>query len=391
MKLVYPEIGRRYIDYKIYYPTFKEALAFMGLNNDHLKDYQKKTGKPFPRKATQRVLGFQWKVPLEGSMMIFDEVHKCKGLYTQNARMLAAAKKYKVLGLSATLGDSPRDLRSLGYVIGLHQMYDFDNWTRSRGCVQNKFKGWYCIDAVNEMMKISTEIYPARGARMRVADIPGFPETQIRAESYQLDDPEKYNREYELLLNRCRDLREAGKKQSEILVQIIRFRQAAELWKVPIFIELTRNYIEQGHSVAVFVNYTETREILAKALKTKCMAYGGQKDREDQRVRFQDDKEHIIICQIGAGGVGLDLHDVRGRRSRVSLISPSYNAQEVRQALGRIHRSNAKSKSIQRIVYAAGTIEDKVCAAVNSKIDRISALNDGDMCESDLFQLMNLK
>jgi hypothetical protein len=42
---------------------------------------------------------------------------------------------------------------------------------------------------------------------------------------------------------------------------------------------------------------------------------------------------------------------------------------------------------VLKLVYAAGTIEEKVAQNVNQKLDNISALNDGDLMEPDLFKL----
>jgi len=96
-------------------------------------------------------------------------------------------------------------------------------------------------------------------------------------------------------------------------------------------------------------------------------------------LRFQEDKTRICLCMIQAGGVGLSLHDLNGKYPRTTLITPTFSARELKQALGRTPRMNGLSKCIQKIVYAAGTVEAKACAAVRGKLDNISALNDGDL------------
>ncbi len=60
-------------------------------------------------------------------------------------------------------------------------------------------------------------------------------------------------------------------------------------------------------------------------------------------------------------------------------MCPGYRADSLRQALGRIHRDGAKSKSIQYIVFAAGTVEEKVKRRVDAKLHRLDLLNDGDL------------
>jgi len=51
----------------------------------------------------------------------------------------------------------------------------------------------------------------------------------------------------------------------------------------------------------------------------------------------------------------------------------------MRQATGRVWRDSAKSKSIQKIVFVSGTVEEKVCNSVNQKLANLDLLNDGDM------------
>ena len=44
---------------------------------------------------------------------------------------------------------------------------------------------------------------------------------------------------------------------------------------------------------------------------------------------------------------------------RMSIISPSWSGQEMRQTLGRIHRAGSKTPAIQKIVYVAQTYEEQ--------------------------------
>ena len=73
------------------------------------------------------------------------------------------------------------------------------------------------------------------------------------------------------------------------------------------------------------------------------------------------------------------MHDINGKRRRVSLISPCWSAIDLTQALGRIHRAGGKSKSIQRIIYCANTIEEKIADKIQTKLKEMSSLNDGDL------------
>jgi hypothetical protein len=63
----------------------------------------------------------------------------------------------------------------------------------------------------------------------------------------------------------------------------------------------------------------------------------------------------------------------------VSLISPSYSAQDILQSLGRIYRAEGKTAVRQRIIFAATTIEEKICEKMKEKIVNIANLNDGNV------------
>jgi hypothetical protein len=75
----------------------------------------------------------------------------------------------------------------------------------------------------------------------------------------------------------------------------------------------------------------------------------------------------------------LSLHDVNGKHPRVSLISPSFSAIDLKQALGRIHRAGAQSPAVQKIIFAEGTVEMRVCRLVRKKLNNIDLINDDEM------------
>jgi hypothetical protein len=72
------------------------------------------------------------------------------------------------------------------------------------------------------------------------------------------------------------------------------------------------------------------------------------------------------------------LHGTSTSRTRLALICPTDSGQDLKQALGRVWRANG-ARSIQRIFFAADTIEETVCDNVRAKIARIDTLNDGEL------------
>jgi hypothetical protein len=61
-----------------------------------------------------------------------------------------------------------------------------------------------------------------------------------------------------------------------------------------------------------------------------------------------------LIC-----GLGISLHDIHGDHQRVSLINFPDTASSLIQALGRTHRSGAKTPALQRIIFVANVDYEK--------------------------------
>ena len=171
-----------------------------------------------------------------------------------------------------------------------------------------------------------------------------------------------------------------GSKKASHLTLVLRARQAIELHKVPAMVEMTKTAIEEGQSVVLLVNFTETICALAAKLNCSDIICGGQSAEERQSVidRFQRNEIPVVIANIQAGGVGVSLHDPTGKRSRLSIISPTFSAADLRQALGRVHRAGGAA-SIQKICFAAGTCEEHTAQVCAAKLAHIDLLNDGDM------------
>ena len=148
--------------------------------------------------------------------------------------------------------------------------------------------------------------------------------------------------------------------------------------------------LEDGFSVVLFVNFTDTLMAVAERLKTTCIFDGktSDKDRDRNVELFQADKERVILVNIQSGGAGLSLHDLNGNFPRMSIISPTFSPIFMRQTLGRIWRDDAKTKSIQRIVCVANTVEEDVCRNVQQKLDNLDMLNDGDLSYGKNYEII---
>ena len=228
---------------------------------------------------------------------------------------------------------------------------------------------------------------------MRIADIPDFPSTQIIAEPVDTGREREIQKIYDQLkidLNRADAVGDQVRKDeiaeainanaANHLTIMLRARQDIERLKIDTFASMTADAVAEGMIVAIFVNFDESLHETAKRCGTDCVIHCGQTavEREEAIRRFQANEVSVIVCNIRAGGVGVSLHDPTGIKPRLALISPTFSAQDLRQALGRVHRAGG-AHSIQRIIFAAETVEERACEAVESKLACIDALNDGDL------------
>lgn len=354
-----------------------EALR-MGKSDSMIASYVK-------RRDTRRK-EFVWKLP-KNTLIVWDEAQKLKNAKTKNSETCMAALKagYKMLFCSATMATNPLELRTVGQCIQLFKSSkQYYEWAYAHGVVRGRFGMEFTGDK-KALSKLSNDIFNNRGVRLNRDTIPNFPESQITAECYEMDkeDQDKINKAYDemqLELLKIERLLKKDKGQTQ-MVTILRARQKVEMFKVPLIIEMAEEGIENGMSVAIFCNFTETINALSDRLKTKCIVNGVVKDKDRQQAidDFQSDKSRIILVNIAAGGAGLNLHDLNGNFPRLALICPSYSAVLMRQSTGRVWRDSAKTKSIQKIVFVANTVEEQVCNSVNQKLNNLDLLNDGDL------------
>lgn len=328
---------------------------------------------------------YEWEVGKD-NIFIFDEVHKCSHTKTYNAAMLFGAKAtdIPILMLSATVADNAQKFMLFFYILNFIDPQQVRDGTMSFNSYMRIMNNWVKKDN-KPMVRIYHMLYPERASRIRIDDLGDeFPETQIVSEPYFMGKKkaESIEKEYKLIRQELDDLHEKKiKDKASHLVKILRAHQKIELLKVATFVELAHDFLENGYSVVIFVNYTATLETLCNMLKTTCKVYGQQThDERDKNIkRFMANKERVIVCNIKAGGVGVSLHDTHGNHPRVSILSPTWSSIDMVQALGRVHRAGGKSKSLQRIVYAARTVEESISRKIKAKLKNISSINNGDL------------
>jgi SNF2 family DNA or RNA helicase len=356
-----------------------EHLTFKNDNHDYVENYQ----IHFPKDA----------------LVILDETHKCKALKSKNSNMLVALKQqgYKLFLLSATAATNPIEMRSFGYATLLHNLYGFKTFLKDCNVSINRY-GAFHVDMENNLTRSSMRNMhnvlfnqlkvAGRMTRKMFGNI--FPDNRVKAEAFDMGaNTDKINRVYEMMEAELAALEESSSnyKQHQFAI-MTKARRMAELLKVPTMVEMIEDLFDEGVSPVVFVNYTETVEAINKKLAQKnkfnnkvAFIVGGQsnKARDNDIADFQSNVKKIMIANLSAGNAGISLHDLNGEFPRHSIISPSFSAIHMIQSLGRIHRAEGKSPCMQTIMFASDTIEEHACKRVQTKINNLDALNDGDL------------
>lgn len=350
---------------------------------------------------------------IKNFLFIYDEAHRCKNISSINSQILLSLCNYdaKILLLSATLTDKMEYFIPFGKVLKFYK-------TINDGLV-------WMSQLNNSPVLINKKIFNEYGSRMKIADTDNiFKNNKIICNSVYVENhheiEQKYNIIYKLMeksknkieipkeitmdtntyKNTCintkndKPIINTKKTQKNIkivndddsteskpqhLKEIMSLRQDIELLKVNSICEMTKKYLQQNKSVVIFVNFTNTTVELKKKLNTNCVVWGLQKIEERNKAisDFCSDTSRIIICNIKAGSEGLSLHDTNGKYPRVSLICPTWSAQELLQALGRIHRATGKSDCIQEIIYCKNTVEESMSVVIQNKINNIKLFNEG--------------
>lgn len=330
-------------------------------------------------------------------LLIFDEIQKCSGNGTLNSKLLHATLRDPfiwTLGLSATVAEDPRDMLEVGYALGLHSGKNWWDWCLANGCRPGTFggldfsshpgsRGEAALNAIHQ------HIYPARGCRLRRQDLG---DAILKSEIFvEIIDTGKLDKrvidELEAVMEaEVRDAEKALEKGTDVcaFTTTLRDRQRAELAKVPTMADKAVDLLKEGWSVPVFLNFHGSIALFDKLMPKDVWRrhFHGQMSSDARKkglADFQANKAHLLLVQMDSGSDSVDMHDVHGGHPRASLISPGYDARKLQQALGRVDRLNAKTNSIQFIVFGSDSVEKRIARIVQSKLGNMSRLNNGDL------------
>lgn len=121
-------------------------------------------------------------------------------------------------------------------------------------------------------------------------------------------------REYDAVMENYRERQRKGelKTTDHHLALLTKARQATAVAKIPATISFIENVLENNEKVIVFTNFTECFDRFMAEFKGKCVGISGAdsnpKHRQSAEDSFnKDPNTTVFVCNIKAGGVGINL------------------------------------------------------------------------------------
>jgi hypothetical protein len=272
--------------------------------------------------------------------------------------MLAIRGKARALVLSATLATTTEQFLTFGYMFGMYKSLDIGRTQIGK-------------DMAEGLNKVLVPQY-ASAIRLSKKERAKMFASTIDIETYAL---------HEGVAARIEELWAFYEKSGNNMKRQHRIKRIVEQYLVLALEARIKNCIEAGNAVILYLNYRKSVAYAAELFDTTCIIEGDQDpdDRECNIARFQANKEPIIICNVRAGGVGLDLDDCIGDRERMLFLRPGSEAKQTKQALERPNRLTAKSASQRFIIFADTPFERRWRDRMSQNIAFLDRLNDSDM------------
>ena len=324
-------------------------------------------------------------------VVIWDESHRCKNPAAARSKLAAKinAKAGFVLWLSATAGQNPLELSYLAPLLAqctgsrARDLKEFEAWCAGLGLgvKRGTFGRWDWTGEPEDLERVRALLFegdvPA-GLRRRPEDIAGWPEINRILTPLGLDAGarELYEQAWTTFRQELA-MDPSGRDPKNALVAALRLRQKSSLIRVDSTVELILELLDNGHHVAVSVQFIESLQAISEALARKKIASahvhgglpGGQ--REAERMRFQKGEVPVVLFTVEEGiSLHQGEHDDTPRSEVIHDLR--WSAIQMAQIEGRCHRDGKYAPVYW--TYADDTIEERIAGIVCGRIESMKAM-----------------
>lgn len=360
--------------------------------------------------------------------MIFDEAHRAKNFESARTRAVlrvAAASEFPIPMTGTPLFQTPQELAPLLEMTGhLTPVFGGLDEFMEAYCWQNKWGGWVprvkTLPGLRKML--DTYVWVRRTKDQVLRDLPkvsrGDLDIDIDLKLFNAAHRDVSEKVAEWIDDFYADfgrlpshthVDKQGKTIDEIesfardhgIEFISKLRRAAGLAKVPTAVEYIKEHVystteigEDGRKIftrplLVWTYHTEVSEEMSNVVPNEvddaAIIMGGISQNKRQRLidEFQDGKIPVLVCQISAAGVGIDLT----RSSDAIFVETDWVNALVQQAEERVQGVNQKRPVMLTTMVAGGTLDDRIQRVLHEKSKILDPLlggkNDVSVVEVD--------
>ena len=320
--------------------------------------------------------------------MILDEAQFIKNHTTLKARSVKQINSLHRFVLTGTpIENTVMDLWSLFDFLMPNYLYNYNKFNAQ---YEKEITSFQNSNVINRLVKKITPFILRRTKQEVLTDLPE------KNEIIQYAEMDKDQRKvYEAQLLKTKQMITESSNKMEVLSSLTRLRQICvdpslfiedyrgRSAKVDLVLELVRNYIEEGHKVILFSQFTSVFEKLEYELNNNNIKYFILTGKTDALKRVEmanifnipESEEKVFLVSLKAGGTGLNLigADV------VIHLDPWWNVSAENQATDRAHRIGQKNIVQVIKLVCENSIEQKVIELQELKkqiISKVIADND---------------
>lgn len=287
--------------------------------------------------------------------LIVDEFHFAKSHLARRTKaltLLAQDVPFR-LGLSGTpFINQPTDLAAQLAILG--RLAEFGGWKWFNE-YYDQLKGWSRTRATREMDQLNAWLRSTCYLRREKADVlTELPPKTVVEVPVVIDNWTEYRQAQHDTVEWLRGQgRDADRFAETAKVEYL--RQVAVRGKMGAAFSWIDEFLASGEKLVVFAHHRVTVEEVARRYKAP-MVYGDASahQREQAMRSFQEGDAQVIVCNLRAGGVGVDLYAA----SNVLFLEFPWTPAELEQAEDRCHRQGQVNPVTAWHLVASDTIDE---------------------------------
>lgn len=291
--------------------------------------------------------------------VVLDEAHKLKDHTTQAAKFAFGICKDKdmVIPLTGTpVVNKPRDLMSILAMMG--KLHLFGN---SAGFAAQYCSGKKEASNLKELNYLLNKYCFFR--RQKDDVLKELPPKTRQVVKLEISNREEYEVAENNLVKYLEDYRQATEPEimralrGKIMVQIGICKDVSARGKIKDAVEWIRDTLSEGEKVVLFIHQHKVCDELKLHFPGAALITGQENEsqRDFHKKRFQSDpKCQLIICSIGAGGVGITLT----ASCHVVLLEIPWTFKDCEQIEDRVHRKGQKKNVLCTYLLGNNTYDE---------------------------------